>query len=77
VAAHDAGVQVTCPGCGQTVLQKAMIPVLGEEGLGVRYLCATCARALMAPPTIAGGGLSDETDPGGATAADSEAAPNS
>jgi hypothetical protein len=38
-------------------MQKAMIPVLGAEGLGVGYLCVTCARALMVPPTIAGGGL--------------------
>jgi len=47
VAGHDAGVEVVCPGCGQTVLQKAMIPVVGEDGQGVRYLCIACARALI------------------------------
>jgi predicted RNA-binding Zn-ribbon protein involved in translation (DUF1610 family) len=50
VASHDAGVEVVCPGCGETVLQKAMIPLLGEDGSGVRYLCPPCARALMVPP---------------------------
>jgi predicted RNA-binding Zn-ribbon protein involved in translation (DUF1610 family) len=50
-ATHDAGVEVVCPGCGETVLQKAMIPLLGTDGHGVRYLCPPCARALMpAPP---------------------------
>jgi RNase P subunit RPR2 len=41
----DIGVVVTCPGCGQEVMQKGMIPVLqaGER----RYLCKECARALI------------------------------
>jgi ribosomal protein S27E len=61
VAAHDAGVEVTCPACGQVVLQKAMIPVLADGGPGgpgghdghdgVRYLCASCARALVVIPS--------------------------
>ncbi|MDQ1427096.1 MAG: hypothetical protein QOK39_572 [Acidimicrobiaceae bacterium] len=51
-ATHDAGVQVACTGCGETVLQKSMIPMLGEDGTGLRYLCVSCARALMVPPTV-------------------------
>ncbi|MDQ6615919.1 MAG: hypothetical protein M3083_14580 [Actinomycetota bacterium] len=54
MAAHDAGVQVTCPGCGQTVLQKAMIPVLVDEGPLHHYLCVPCARALIALPPVHG-----------------------
>ena len=42
----DAGEEVLCPSCGAQVLQKAMIPVLGDDGVGVRYLCVECARAL-------------------------------
>jgi DNA-directed RNA polymerase subunit RPC12/RpoP len=64
VAAHDAGVEVECPACGQVVLQKAMIPTLGHGGPGLRYLCAACARALIAPIPLEG----DEV--AGGTAAD-------
>ena len=39
----EHGVEVQCPSCGQTVLQKAMIPVLVEGAKG--YLCRECARA--------------------------------
>lgn len=44
--------------CGQTVLQKAMIPVLAGEGPGIGYLCVPCARQLVAttvpgPTTVA------------------------
>jgi len=46
-SAPDAGVQVDCPSCGSTVLQKTMIPVLGEGGTGVRYLCVACARQFV------------------------------
>ena len=51
----DAGVPVTCPGCGETVLQKAMIPTLGDDGTGIRYLCVMCARKLVdtAPKNVA------------------------
>jgi hypothetical protein len=56
MAGVDAGVLVTCNGCGNTVLQKAMVPVLvaaapadgappepaGAESMG--YLCIPCAR---------------------------------
>jgi predicted RNA-binding Zn-ribbon protein involved in translation (DUF1610 family) len=47
VATADAGVQVPCPGCGATVLQKAMIPLVGPDGTGIRYLCPACARELV------------------------------
>ena len=40
----DAGAEVACPSCGRQVLQKQMIPVLGDEG-GMTYLCVECARA--------------------------------
>jgi DNA-directed RNA polymerase subunit RPC12/RpoP len=46
-SAPDAGVVVDCPSCGSSVLQKAMIPVLGEGGTGVRYLCVACARQFV------------------------------
>jgi hypothetical protein len=48
MAGHDAGVEVTCPGCGQVVLQKAMIPLRTDDPAAVRYLCAPCARLLVA-----------------------------
>jgi len=41
---NDAGAEVACPSCGTTVLQKQMIPVLGDGG-GVAYVCVECARA--------------------------------
>lgn len=50
-AVKDAGEETTCPSCQATVLQKKMIPVLGEAG-GRTYVCAECARA-MRPPAIA------------------------
>ena len=46
MASADAGVQVACPRCGATSLQKAMIPVLGDEG-EIGYLCQACARQLI------------------------------
>ncbi len=48
MAGVDAGERVTCPSCGENVFQKAMIPVLGDGGTGMRYLCLACARALIA-----------------------------
>jgi DNA-directed RNA polymerase subunit RPC12/RpoP len=45
--AGEAGEQIPCPGCGNVVLKKAMIPVLGEDGTGMRYLCVECARKLI------------------------------
>jgi hypothetical protein len=30
-----------------TGLQKAMIPVLGEDGAGIAYICQACARQLI------------------------------
>jgi hypothetical protein len=42
--AKDAGAPVDCPQCGNTVRQKTMIPILGEDGKGVRYVCVACAR---------------------------------
>lgn len=44
MATADAGIRLACPGCGETVLQKAMIPLLGAGGQGIRYLCCDCAR---------------------------------
>lgn len=41
----DAGEETACPSCGTTVLQKKMIPVLGEGGRPT-YLCVECARSL-------------------------------
>ena len=49
MAGKDAGVPVACPGCGETVLQKTMIPILGEGGNGIAYLCPSCARKLVDP----------------------------
>jgi hypothetical protein len=62
MAGVDAGVLVTCNGCGNTVLQKAMVPVLvaaevadgassspaGSAPMG--YLCIPCARLQIALP---------------------------
>jgi hypothetical protein len=40
------------------VLQKTMIPILGEGGKGITYLCPPCARRLVdtAPEDVAGTG---------------------
>ena len=56
MAGNDAGVPVTCPGCGESVLQKTMIPILGQGGKGITYLCPPCARNLVdtAPKAVAG-----------------------
>jgi DNA-directed RNA polymerase subunit RPC12/RpoP len=58
MAGVDAGDRVPCPSCGETVLQKSMIPVLGEDGTGMRYICVPCARLLIVDTTEgeAGGG---------------------
>ena len=48
-AVKDAGEETTCPSCQTTVLQKKMIPVLGEAG-GRSYVCAQCARAMRPAP---------------------------
>lgn len=66
MAGVDAGVLVTCSGCGNTVLQKAMVPVLvtadpgtdpakAPEGAAagggtMGYLCIACARLRIAIP---------------------------
>jgi len=74
VASHDAGVQVPCPACGQVVLQKAMIPVLGDGGAGVSYLCQACARALIVSPSVPGAdsGANDTDDASAARAGDDD-----
>ncbi|MDQ3758099.1 MAG: hypothetical protein M3394_09655 [Actinomycetota bacterium] len=50
--AKDAGAEVACPSCGKAVLQKQMIPVLGDGG-GVAYVCKECARARR-PASVTG-----------------------
>ena len=47
----DAGEHVPCPSCGQTVLQKAMIPVL-QDG-SKTYVCVECARRMIVAPAPA------------------------
>jgi len=44
MAGLDAGERVACGSCGLMVLQKAMIPILGDGGSGMAYLCVACAR---------------------------------
>jgi hypothetical protein len=41
------GVEIPCPECGVTGFQHSMIPVLGEGGTGIRYVCRECARKLI------------------------------
>ena len=57
---RDAGALVTCRGCGNTVLQKAMVPVLVAQTadtdatgdpVSMAYLCIPCARLQIALPT--------------------------
>lgn len=36
-----------------------MIPLLGEDGQGIRYLCASCARKLVVSP----GDLAGDAEP--------------
>jgi hypothetical protein len=45
------------------VMQKAMIPVLGESGNGIRYLCVDCARALVEPAILATAAVMDSSAP--------------
>jgi DNA-directed RNA polymerase subunit RPC12/RpoP len=59
MAGVDAGELVPCPSCGQTVLQKAMIPILGDDGSGMAYRCVPCARALIGPVIDAAPGGTD------------------
>jgi hypothetical protein len=62
MAGVDAGVMVTCSGCGNTLLQKSMVPLLmppelpdgtstGPPPMG--YLCIPCARLRIAIPVEA------------------------
>ena len=46
---EEAGEVVACLRCGREVKQKSMIPVLGEDGTGLVYICVECARALITP----------------------------
>ena len=46
---EQAGEVVACPVCGEKVLLKATIPILGQDGEGIAYACRDCAR-LMFPP---------------------------
>ena len=51
----DAGEEVACPSCGAQVLQKKMIPVLGDGGRErPAYLCVDCARATRPAEVTAG-----------------------
>ena len=42
----ERGVEVQCPSCSRTVMQKTMIPVLVDGAKG--YLCRECARERIA-----------------------------
>jgi hypothetical protein len=62
MAGVDAGVLVTCRGCGNTVLQKSMVPVLVAPEVPdgatatpppMGYLCIPCARLRIAIPVEA------------------------
>ena len=61
--AEEAGEVVSCPQCGQDVKQKAMIPVLGEDGTGHRYLCQACARRLIPEGEAEGAGVEAGSEP--------------
>jgi hypothetical protein len=73
MAGADAGDRLPCPSCGETVLQKTMIPVLGEDGTGMRYLCVDCARLLVVKTTQAEPGGPDADEGAAAEAAESGA----
>jgi DNA-directed RNA polymerase subunit RPC12/RpoP len=45
--AGEAGERGPCPDCGTEVLEKSMIPILGTDGTGIRYVCVECARKLI------------------------------
>jgi DNA-directed RNA polymerase subunit RPC12/RpoP len=75
MAGVDAGERVPCPSCGEVVLQKAMIPVLGPDGAGMSYLCVTCARALVVKRSEAQPGGPEAVGGGGGGAAGGGAAP--
>ena len=40
---EEAGVDIACPVCGQTVKEHSTIPVL-KEGGGTQLICVACAR---------------------------------
>jgi len=48
----EAGEQVPCPSCGQTVMQKAMIPIQKDDQKS--YVCVECARRLIEPAVTTG-----------------------
>ena len=52
-AGPERGVEVQCPSCGQTVMQKTMIPVLRDGTKG--YLCRDCARKEIQPAGASAG----------------------
>ena len=45
-AVTQSGAMVACPGCGNEVMQKSMIPV-GVVDQQVHYLCVACSRLLL------------------------------
>jgi predicted RNA-binding Zn-ribbon protein involved in translation (DUF1610 family) len=52
-AGPERGVEVQCPECGATVMQKKMIPVLRDGAKG--YLCLDCARKQIQPAGASAG----------------------
>ena len=62
MAGPETGVQVTCPGCGATVLQKAMIPIAGftDGASALGYLCVGCARRHVDVRDAGAGAAADE-----------------
>ena len=43
---EQTGVVVACPRCGESVLQKTMIPLGVVDGV-VNYVCVPCARTMI------------------------------
>jgi hypothetical protein len=69
MAGPEVGVQVACPSCDQTVFQHGMIPILAEDGSGVRYVCRACARALIDTAQTGDGAAGTAATDGGAPVA--------
>ena len=59
---EQAGEVVACPVCGEKVLLKATIPILGDDGKGIAYACRDCAR-LMYPEEGTEAAAADSAEP--------------
>ena len=60
---EQAGEVVACPVCGEKVLLKSTIPILGSDGKGIAYACKDCARLMYPDEAELAAATADSAEP--------------